>query len=520
MNHAPIVPMVLPALTAALMLLDRRIESQRALAWLSLLLMCAGSAWMLVSASDGWRGVYLVGNWAAPWGIVLVADRLATMMVALTSLLGLITLAAAHGDWDARGEHFHPLLQIQLMGLNGAFLTGDLFNLFVFFEVLLIASYGLLVHGDGPARIAAGLRLVTLNLLGSALFLVAAGLLYGMTGTLSFADFPARLAVLTGNDATLARTGAWILLVVFCLKAAILPLYLWLPSTYPAAGAPVAALFVVMSKVGLYGVLRAYTMAFGADAGLLAGPAFPWLVAFGGLGYAVATIGALASLDLRRLAAMLVVASAAFLLIGVGLGTERSIAAAIYYLPHTTLAAAALFLLAGIVGRGRGDAVGDRLQPGPAPLRPALVGALFFATAVALIGLPPLGGFIGKAALLASMLPGPDGPGIPGAAMAALWTVVLGGSLLALLALSRAGSLLFWRSDGTVADARAPVRRDLVPVVIAVAGLVAIAAGAAPLQRFAQATAAELLVPAPLIDRVLRSAPRPGPHQPVPETLR
>ncbi|MFY8136278.1 MAG: monovalent cation/H+ antiporter subunit D, partial [Aquimonas sp.] len=137
MNHAPIVPIVLPALVAGLMLVDRRIGSQRALAWLSALLLAGCGAWLVALAGDGWRGVYLVGNWAAPWGIVLVADRLSAMMVALTALLSLVTLAAAHRRWDERGEHFHPLLQVQLMGLNGAFLTGDLFNLFGFFEGLL-----------------------------------------------------------------------------------------------------------------------------------------------------------------------------------------------------------------------------------------------------------------------------------------------------------------------------------------------------------------------------------------------
>ncbi|MFM1991678.1 MAG: sodium hydrogen antiporter subunitD, ShaD [Pseudomonadota bacterium] len=517
MNHAPVVPIVLPALAAALMLLDRRLGAQRALAWLSVLLQLGCAAWLVALASDGWRGVYLLGNWAAPWGIALVCDRLSAMMVALTALLAVVALAAAHGRWDGRGEHFHPLLQVQLMGLNGAFLTGDLFNLFVFFEVLLIASYGLLVHGDGAARIAAGLRYVALNLLGSALFLVGTSLLYGVTGTLNLADLSARVPALEGGDATLALIGGWLLLTVFALKAAALPLYLWLPGTYSAASPPVAALFAVMTKVGVYAIVRTFTLVFGADAGPLANAAFPWLAAVGAAGYALAMLGALAGTDLRRLASMLLIGSAGFLLIGVGLANAGTLSAALFYLPHTTLSAAALYLVADLVARGRGEAA-DRLQVGPLPLHPAATGLLFFATAVAVAGLPPLGGFVGKAMLLAAMLPA---SGSPGASVAALWTVVLGGSLLAMIALARAGSVLFWKSDAPpVAGAPVPRAAAFVPALVALAGVVAITVWAAPLQRYADAAARDLLAPAAAVDQVLRTVPRAGPHQPRPEAFR
>jgi multicomponent K+:H+ antiporter subunit D len=517
MNHAPVVPVVLPALVAALMLLDRRIGSQRALAWLSTLLLLGCAAWLVALAADDWRGVYLVGNWAAPWGIVLVCDRLAAMMIATTAVLALVALAAAHGRWDTRGEHFHPLLQIQLMGLNGAFLTGDLFNLFVFFEVLLIASYGLLVHGDGAARIAAGMRYVTLNLLGSAIFLVGTSLLYGVTGTLNLADLSARMPSLAGGDATLAQIGAWLLLVVFGLKAAALPLYLWLPGTYSVASPPVAALFAVMTKVGIYAVLRTFTLVFGAEAGALSNVAFPWLAALGAVGYGLAMLGSLAGTDLRRLAAMLLIGSAGFLLTAIGLASERSLAAAIFYLPHTTLSAAALYLVADLVARGRGEAA-DRLRIGPAPLRPATTGLLFFATAVAIAGLPPFGGFIGKAMLLGATLPG---EGMPGVSVAALWTVVLGGSLFGLIALARAGSVLFWTSDAPpIRGAPAPSGREFVPVLTALGAVVAITVWAAPMQRYASATARDLLDPSAMVDQVLRTVPRAGPHQPRPEAFR
>jgi multicomponent K+:H+ antiporter subunit D len=514
-NHAPIVPIVVPALAAALMLLGRNLPLQRSLGWLSTGLVAASALWMATLAADGWRAVYLAGNWAAPWGIVLVADRLSVLMVAITALLALVALAAAHGDWDARGEHFHPLFQIQLMGLNGAFLTGDVFNLFVFFEVLLIASYGLLVHGDGRDRIAAGVRFVTLNLVGSTLFLFAAGILYGVTGTLNMADLSVRVGALDDAQSTLVRIGAWLLLAVFCLKAAILPLCFWLPSTYAAAGAPVAALFAVMTKVGVYSIVRVYTMVFGTDAGPLADAAFPWIVVPAAAGYALAMLGALAGGDLRRVTAMLVVASAGFLVIGAALRTEAALAATIYYLPHTTFAAAALFLVADLVGRARGH-WGDRLVPGATPARPAVLGLLFLASAAAVAGLPPLGGFIGKAMLLGALLPAGAPAALPGAGW--LWAVLLAGGLAALIALARAGIVVFWQGDEVGTGAASA--RDLLPALLCLGLVAAVAVGAAPLQRYAQAAAADLLRPQPLVDQVLRTVPRPGPHQPEPKSYR
>ena len=514
------LPILLPLVGAGCsMIVGRSRAAQRAVS-LTVLTAVVGVAVTLLVAVDRDGPVAVqAGGWAVPMGITLVADRLSALMVLLTALLGLIALAAAHGGWDERGEHFHPLLQIQLMGLNGAFLTGDLFNLFVFFEVLLIASYGLLVHGNGAARVAAGLRFVTLNLVGSSLFLVAAALLYGVTGTLNLADLSQRIPQLAGGDATLARAGAWILLTVFCLKAAILPLYFWLPGTYAAASPPVAALFAVMTKVGIYAVLRVFTTMFGAQAGELADTAFPWIVAAAAAGYGLAMLGALAGGDLRRLAAMLLIGSAAFLLIGIGLRTERSIAAAVYYLPHTTLSAAALFLVADLVARGRG-ALADRLVAGPAPLAPAALGLLFVASAVAIAGLPPLGGFVGKAMLLAAMLP-PSG--VPTASAGWLWAAVLGGSLLSMIALARAGSVLFWKSGTPAPGTPGPAPlgpADYAAPLAAIVLVVAIAGGAAPLQRYAQATARDLLDPASVADQVLRSVPKAGPHQPRPESFR
>ena len=532
MTHAPVVPIVLPALAAALMLLDRRIASQRVLAWVSTALTAACAAWLLTLTADGWRGVYLLGNWAAPWGIVLLADRLSTLMITLTGLLGLIALAASRHGEDRAGSHFHPLLQLQLMGLNGAFLTGDLFNLFVFFEVMLIASYGLLLHGDGPARVAAGLRFVTLNLFGSALFLIGAALLYGVTGTLNMADLAGRVAALTGAQATLARAGGWMLLAVFCLKAAILPLSLWLPGTYSRASAPVAALFAIMTKVGVYAVLRVYTLVFGADSQSADMMGFHWIVVPAAIGYLAACFSTLGSTDLRRIASLLVVGSAGMLMIGIGLADERSIAAAICYLPHSTLCAAALFLIADRVGRPTdrpdiGSRAGMVHDTSPSErtaltLRSAVPGVLFFLTAVAIAGLPPFGGFIAKAMLLVSMLPHDEMREMSRASVALLWVTVLLGSLFATVALARTGSALFWSSRAEPRDSASgsAARPDVASVLIALCAVAALAIGSAPLQRFAQATARDLTDPTEAINQVLRTEQRPSPHTSAPSPVR
>ncbi len=196
-------------------------------------------------------------------------------------MLGLGVLLYAIGGWDQRGKHFHPLYQFQLMGINGAFLTGDFFNLFVFFEILLIASYGLMVHGGGGLRVKAGVQYVVTNLVGSSVFLIAVGMIYSVTGTLNMADLARIVPKVPAADQALLQTGAVLLLLVFAVKAALVPLHFWLPGTYANAPGPVAALFAIMTKVGAYSIIRLYVLAFGADAGEAAWLAAPWLLPAG-----------------------------------------------------------------------------------------------------------------------------------------------------------------------------------------------------------------------------------------------
>jgi multicomponent K+:H+ antiporter subunit D len=264
---------------------------------------------------------YALGGWQPPFGIFLVADRLSALLIALTAVLAFCAgLYSAEKEDPAEGPFYYPLFLFQVMGINGAFLTGDLFNLFVFFEILLIASYALLVHGGGREKTRAGFQYVTLNLIGSALFLVALGTLYGTVGSLNMADMSHRVGQLLPEDQTLAKTGGLLLLLVFSLKSALLPLHFWLPKTYAAASASVVALFAVMTKVGFYSICRVFAGIFGNDAGALANLATPWIWPLAIATIAIGSIGVYAAASLRSITANMVIVSVGTLLLAFVIG--------------------------------------------------------------------------------------------------------------------------------------------------------------------------------------------------------
>nr|WP_314444160.1 monovalent cation/H+ antiporter subunit D [uncultured Sphingomonas sp.] len=506
MNHWLVIPVMLPAVVAAASLLGMRITLRvgRALALASCLCLFATSLLLLVQANTGVVQSYEMGDWRAPFGIVLVLDRLSALMLVLTSLLStLVLIHVIATDLDRRGWHFHPLFQFQLLGLNGAFLTGDLFNLFVFFEILLIASYGLMLHGQGAERLKAGLQYVIVNLVGSTLFLVAIGLLYGVTGTLNMADMAVRVGQLPEADQGIARAGGLLLLVVFGLKAALLPLHLWLPRTYANTSAPVAALFAILTKVGVYAIIRFFFIVFGGEAGALSFLAEPWMLPAALLTIVVGFVGLFAASSLRELAAYGVIGSTGTLLTAVAMFDQDALAAALYYLPHSTFSGALLFLVADMIIRRRGE-WSDRLDTGPPFPGRGPTGAVFLLAAIALAGLPPLSGFIGKLLILTSTGGDPAAPWI--------WSVILGTTLLAVLGLARAGSQLFWKST-EVEDARLQGRHARTEDYIAPSLLLLSLAGltllALPVTRFMEATSAQLHEPRLYVEAVLRQEPQP-----------
>lgn len=510
--HLAIAPILAPFLAAVLLLAlrDLPMPLRRWFALVAALVQVGIAVALLAAVAGGEILVYRLGDWPAPWGIVLVADRLAAWMVLITTLLALFALIHASDGTDRKGRHFHVLFQIQLFGLAGAFLTGDLFNLFVFFEILLIASYGLMLHGGGAARTRAGLHYVVLNLLGSTVFLFAAGLIYASLGSLNLADVATKAVTVAPENLGLARAGGLLLLAVFALKAALMPLHLWLPAAYAGTSAPVAALFAIMTKVGAYAILRTATLVFGDGAGALAGLFEPWLLPAALATLTVGMLGVLAASSLGRLAAWLMVASVGTLLIAFALGRQGTvgsagIAAGLYYLPHGTFATALLFLLAEALRRRR-PASADSFAPDADMPRHALWGGLFFVAAVAAAGLPPLSGFVGKFLILKAAAGQPW-----------VWAVILVSALAGVIALARAGTRLFFsaRSVDPMLPPLAPPQpayesHSAVRELVASGGLLglifALTLGAGPAVDFTRATALQLADPAAYIAAVLGGA--------------
>ncbi|WP_299628792.1 monovalent cation/H+ antiporter subunit D [uncultured Tateyamaria sp.] len=500
MTHWIVAPVILPALLAPFIVLAARyhIGIQRVFSVVGVLALIATAAGLAWQTSDGTVLLYQLGDWAAPFGIVLVGDRLSTMMVLLTAVLALFVLLYAIGSgWDDRGRHFHALFQFQLMGIMGAFLTGDLFNLFVFFEVLLIASYGLMIHAGGDARLRAGVQYVLFNLIGSTLFLFALGSIYAEAGTLNMADLANRVDLI-GPDATVGiRVAAVLLLLVFAIKAALVPLHFWLPSSYAEAPAPVAALFAIMTKVGAYAIIRVYTMIFPPDVEVTAGLHDVWLLPAALVSLAIGMIGVLAAKKLDRLITFSVIGSMGMVMVSISLFTPASIAAALYYIVHSTLAGAALFLISDLVRTGRGNLHLTAQAPAAGA---ALTAALFFVGAIAMAGLPPLSGFIGKLLVLEAAY--------DSSAMAWIWVIVLGSSLISILGFARAGSILFWKAHGVTVDEDAPqLDRPSVMSYVAVGGLVALLAAhtvfAGVVHGYTTTMAAQLFAPEPYIETVV-----------------
>jgi multicomponent K+:H+ antiporter subunit D len=535
MPHLVAAPILVPMLTAALMMLlgEHRRRAKAVLTVLSGLVGLVAALALLrwVNAPEtgggpGSIGVYLPGNWRAPFGIVLVADRLSTLMVALTGVVGFAASIYSTSRWDRAGVHFHPLLQLQLMGLNGAFLTGDLFNLFVFFEVMLAASYGLLLHGSGKLRVQAGLHYIAINLAASSLFLIGASMLYGATGTLNMADLGMRIAQIAPADRGLVHAAAAILFTAFFAKAGAWPLNFWLVPAYSAAVSPVSAVFALLTKLGIYTILRLWTLLFAPDTGVSAQFGHNVLMAMGMTTLFVGALGIVGTQRLSNLAGFSVLVSAGTLLSAIGLGQPEVWAGALYYLLSSTLAVSAFFLLIDMMERWRnaGASIAAHESAGHAPflapdLKPladvnldddqqalygraipagiVFLGLSFVACTLLLAGLPPLSGFVGKFAMLAGLLDG----GSVGAAGWTFMALLLVSGFLTLVAMSRAGIRHFWTLPAPTMPALRAV--EVMPVAALLAACVALTMCAGPVMVHATATANGLFVPSAYREAVM-----------------
>ena len=499
-EHSPIFSILIPAFTAFLLILlgdpnasDRRQPWRRGISYISSILGLITAIVYLISASTGQITLYSLGEWSAPFGIVLVLDQLSALMLVLTYSLATPILWFASSAWDRRGRYFHAIFHLLLMGLCGAFLTGDLFNLFVFFEILLMASYVLLVHGQGKARFQLGIHYVTINLLASALFLIGLGLIYGSVGSLNMADVARLIPLLEADQHKLAVAGGLLLFVVFGIKAAMLPLGFWLPKTYAVATTPVAAIFTIMTKVGIYAILRVNGTIF--DDHLSRTILASCLLWIGLITSVYGVIGAIGAERLRRFVGFMILSSIGTVLIALSLFNSLAWAAALYYLVHSTLIGAAFYLLAGWITSQRG-ALKDHLKIAPQMKQHKVLSVVFLLIALIMAGLPPFSGFLGKVFILQASAHSPY--------QLLIMAVLLIVSLLSLLAFTRIGFILFWRADKPKINPQsaefqlyralphqAPARNDKT-LYLLLSGLVLYVVCASPIQQYMLHTAQQI----------------------------
>ncbi len=526
MQHLIVAPVVLPiAISAVLLAFDERrrtLKRALSLATTVALMVIAGLILGQVNA-DGTPQVYLLGNWPAPFGIVLVADRLSAMMLCLVSILGFTALFYSFARWDRSGPRFHVLFLLLIAGVNGAFLTGDIFNLFVFFEVLLAASYGLILHGAGEERTKASLHYITINIATSLLFLIGVAMIYGVTGTLNMAELAARVPQVPAEDLMLLESGAAVLGIAFLVKSGIWPLSFWLVRTYAAAAPPVAALFAIMTKVGIYIVLRLNSLLLGDASGEAAGFADSWLVWAGFATIAFGVLGILSARTLSRVAGHYVLVSSGTLLALIGLGGVELTAAMLFYLASSTLSVGALYLIIEPVERnadeedvidGITEPVFDDEYTGAIeeeeneegiviPGSIAVLGGGFIFCTLLLAGLPPLSGFIAKFAIIDALF---SNSVITPTTWILITLIILSG-LTTLIALTRAGIDLLW----TPAE-DSPVKlslTEITPIGLLLAACLVSMVLAGPIFAYMEATAADLHLSSIYIDAVSH-APRAG----------
>jgi len=531
--HLLIAPILLPLFAAALMLVlnERRRWLKRAISLSTLAaLMAVAIALLIAMAAPGSTPVaYRLGDWPAPFAITLVVDRLSALLLLLAASIGLCSSFYAIARWDRAGPRFHALFLLLLMGVNGAFLTGDLFNLFVFFEVMLAASYGLALHGAGVERTKASLHYVAINIATSLLFLVGIALIYATTGTLNMADLSQRIPMLGGEDLVLLESGAAILSIAFFVKAGMWPLGFWLTPTYAAAAAPVAATFAIMSKVGIYAIIRLSALAFGPASGLAAGFANEWLITGGLATMAFGTIGMLAASRLTGIAGSYILISSGTLLVAIGAGSPFVLTGALFYLVSSTLGTCAFYLLIEPVERAAdpdGGAVPSQAEPAfeddepgrlaedesddedeigiVIPATIALLGSAFIICALLMAGLPPLPGFLAKFAIIDGLLRAL--PEMAATGWITLAAILISG-LATLIAMTRAGINLLWVPvDRPQAHLRVV---EAVPIGVVLALCLALVIGAGPALGYMKAAATSLYDPVRYTDAVLNPAHQP-----------
>ncbi|HEY4614905.1 MAG TPA: Na+/H+ antiporter subunit D [Citricoccus sp.] len=527
---------LLPILGAALaFVLVRRPRAQIAVTVTTITITLALECLLLAATWDTGAVAVFLGGWESPWGISLVVDRFSALMLVISSaiVLAVLVYASAQGvtDQDQGGpvSIFHPTFLILVAGVSNAFLAGDLFNLYVGFEILLTASYVLLTLGGTGPRVRAGVTYVVVSVISSVIFLAAIAMIYGATGTVNMADLAGKLAHLDPDVQMVLHV---MLLVGFGIKAAVFPLSFWLPDSYPTAPAPVTAVFAgLLTKVGVYAIVRTETLLFPGDR---VNAVLLWVAL---LTMIVGILGALAQNDIKRVLSFTLVSHIGYMIFGLGLSNVLGLGATIFYVVHHITVQTSLFLVTGLIEQRAGTANVDRLG-GLARISP-LIAVLFFIPAMNLAGIPPFSGFLGKIGLIQAGV---------GAESAMAWALVAGSvvtSLLTLLVMVRVWTRAFWRRvedvehppaklvlametqenapakagrtsktaerDTMAAERRAPSftlpRGPRAGLVLPTIGLVALGVAftvlAGPLYSFADRAATDMLARTPYIEAVL-----------------
>ncbi len=495
MNNGLVAPIIIPFAAAALALVGRRQAGfQSGVTMLAALLHLAVGAWLLHGVYYNGITVLHVGGWPAPFGIALVADHLGLLMILVTSLVYLAAAVYSRADIDADGVRrgYYPLLNILVGGISGAFLTGDLFNLYVWFEVMLMASFALLVLGRTRAQLAGGVTYVIINLMSTLLFLTGLGLIYGMTGTLNMAHLHVKLQA--AADPGLVAAVAVLFLTTFGIKAGLFPLFFWLPASYHTPPVAVSAIFSgLLTKVGVYALIRTFTLLFPfADNGLRG-----LVMAVAGATMLVGVLGAASHSQVRRILSFHIISQVGYMVLGLALFTPLALTGAVFYLIHHIIVKANLFFVSGLM-RHCGGAF-ELSRVGGLYRRHGLVAVLFFIPAFSLAGFPPLSGFWAKMILIRASLE------IGQFLLAGVAAVV---GLLTVYSMTKIWAEAFWKPKPSSGEPTLPAtgRIDgwmLAPVVAMAALTVLIGLVPGPLYQLASRAAAELLDPSAYVYTVM-----------------
>jgi len=497
MPHLLVLPILIPLITAIAVFLSGGLPRlQRARSPLGVAGLLAATGALLRAVWTGGIQHVQVGQWPAPFGITLVADVLSAVLLVVVGLMGLAVLVYAIASIDGARERggFHTLYHLLLMGVAGAFLAGDLFNLYVWFEVLLITSFVLLVLGNDRAQVKGAVTYVLINLVASLCFLAAIGLLYGLTGTLNLADLAVRLS--TVDSPGLVTTIAMLFLIAFGIKAAIFPLFFWLPAAYHTPPVAVAAIFAgLLTKVGVYALIRVFTLLFTQDVGYT----HTLLLIIAGLTMLTGVLGAVVQTDVRKILSFHIVSQIGYMVMGLAIFTPLAILGAIFYVVHHIVVKTNLFLVGGVAHRLGGDFELKNLG-GLYRARPGLA-VLFLIPALSLAGLPPLSGFWAKLIILRA--------GVEAEAYLAVAAAVIAG-LITLISMTKIWNEAFWKplpADRSLVAPTPSMAVLLAPIIVLAVVTLTIGLYAEPLVLLAERSATELLNPSGYVQAVLGTAP-------------